>query len=509
MRILFMCVANSARSQMAEGWVRALSQPDVTVYSAGSDPAPLRPEATAVMAEVGVDLTGQASKSSFDVSEPDVVITLCDEEVCPAYPDRVERLHWPLPDPNAVTGSRTERLDAFRTTRDQLRARIEPWLEARGLRFTADPNWANAFALQSGMAFVNHGSFGATPKVVLEAQRRLVLEFEAQPVRFMMGLGPRMDPVRERIAKVLHGHPDHLSLVENTTSGMSTVLRSINFDPGDTIVTTNAVYGGVARLLGYLADRFEVRIHTIDLPFPCPGPQAMLDALAAQWPDRARIAVFDQLASGTALVAPIAQMVAFAHARDVPVVVDAAHAPGQLAVDVDAIGADYWVGNLHKWLFAPKAVAVLYARDPASLVPLQLSHFYGQGRKAFDWIGTRDVTAWLAVEDALDFVEQLGGLDRLRVYNRDRGDRFAAIVSEQLGVPRIAPRAMTAQMETLALPREPRGDAEEWMQRLWDGHRVEAKLESIHDLLHVRLSSQIYNRDEDYDRLAKALLAEV
>lgn len=516
MRILFMCVANSARSQMAEGWGRALSSPDVSVYSAGSEPTKPRPEAIAVMREVGVDLAEHTSKSSFDVPEPDVVITLCQEEVCPFYPGTVERLHWPLPDPAAVSGTPHERLEAFRKVRDELRTRLHAFLTERGARFAADPAWADAFALQPGMAFVNHGSFGATPRVVLEAQRRLVMELEAQPVRFMTALGDRLRPVRQRLAQVINADPDSLAFIENTTAGTNAVLRSRGFAPGETIVTTSWQYAAVEKTLRYLSDRHGVNVVRIDLPFPCPNPQAVLDALEAQWPEEAHFAVFDQLASGTALIAPIAQMVAFAHERDVPVLVDAAHVPGQLAVDVPAIGADYWVGNLHKWLFAPKGAAVLYAQDPhrdrrgaTELVPLTISHGYGEGMRAFDWVGTRDPTSWLAVEDAIGFVDALGGLDRLRVYNRERRDEAAAWVAEALEVPRIAPPAMAGAMETLALPRAPTGDPEAWMQRLWDRHQVEAKIESIADRLYVRLSSQIYNRPEDYDRLAKAIIAEV
>jgi len=508
MRLLFMCVENAGRSQMAEGWARALSRPDVVVTSAGSAPTQLRPEAVTVMAEVGVDLAGHSAKSSFDVPEPDVVVTVCEEEVCPAYPDHVERLHWPMPDPARVTGSRAERLAAFRTARDTLRERIEAWLRDRGRRFEPDPDWRDAFALRPDMAYVNHGSFGATPLAVLEAQRRLALELERQPVQFMMGLPERLAGVRERLGPVLRAPADRLALVENTTSGVNAVLRSLDYAPGDVIVTTSWVYAGVDQTLRYLADRHGVRVETIALPFPCPGPDAVLEALQAQWPEQARVAVFDQLASGTALVAPIEAMVAFAHERDVPVLVDAAHVPGQLPVDVAAIGAEWWVGNLHKWLFAPKGAAVLYARDDG-VVPLTISHGYGTGLRAFDWVGTRDPTSWLAVEDALAFVDGIGGLDRLRVYNRDRGDRFAQLVADRMGVARIAPREMTASMETLPLPRAPTGDPHAWMQRVWDGHQVEAKLEELGGTLHVRLSSQIYNRDDDFDRLAKALLAEV
>ncbi len=509
MRILFMCVANSARSQMAEGWARALTRREVRTYSAGSEPSHVRPEAIAVMREVGIDLAGHTSKSSFDVPEPDIVITLCDEEVCPVYPGHVERLHWGIPDPASITGSRAERLAAFRAARDRIRGLLEPWLNERELRFEPDPGWSSAFALQPGMAFVNHGSFGATPRAVLEGQRRLVQELEAQPVRFMTGLPERLRHVRERLTPVLHASADHVALIENTTTGMSTVMRSLELKPGDVVVSTSWVYAGVAKLLRFLEDRRGVHVHTIALPFPCSGPEAVLEALEAQWPDQARVAIFDQLASGTALVAPIEHMVAFAHEHDVPVIVDAAHVPGQLPVDVPATGADWWVGNLHKWLFTPKGAAVLYARDPGRLDPLAISHGYGSAMRAFDWTGTRDPSAWLAVEDALDFVGAAGGLDRLRVHNRERLDGFAKLVSDRVGVERIAPPEMTALMETLPLPGAPTGDPETWMQRIWDAHQVETKLEAIGERLHVRLSSQIYNRPEDYDRLAKALLAEL
>ena len=223
-------------------------------------------------------------------------------------------------------------------------------------------------------------------------------------------------------------------------------------------MTTDHEYGAVTRSLQQLSDRFGVRNHRIRVPFPLQGTQDVLQAVRDQWPqERVRLAIFDHITSATGLVWPVAQLTELAHEHGAQVLIDGAHAPGQVPLDLGSLGADYWVGNCHKWLFAPKGCAVLsVARERrAALHPLVVSHGYGQGlTEEFDWVGTRDPTPWLAAEAALDFVRQQGGLDRIRAHNVALRRSGAQILEREVGLGASAPPSMLAALETRPLPIE-------------------------------------------------------
>jgi len=512
MRMLVMCVANSARSQMAEGWVRALATDAVEVHSAGSHPTKPRPEAIAVMAEVGIDLSGHRSKRAADLPRPHLVATLCAEEVCPVYPGGVEHISWATEDPASDTGTMAERLARFRIARDHIGDVVADFLRQRGLARRFGAAVRDQFALDPDIAFLNHGSFGATPRSVLAAQAEWIAQLEAAPVRFMLRQPERVQAVTARLAALLGCAAPHLTMVANASTAVAAVLRSQDLGPGDTIVTTTHAYEAVNRLLAFVAARSGARVVAIPIPFPLADPDEVVAAVAAGWPDGAKLAVFDHITSGTGLHLPIAQLVALSRARGVPVFVDAAHAPGHTPVNLRALGADYWTGNIHKWLFAPKGCAVLYARPEHhdTLHPLVISLGHGQGlQSAFGWQGTRDPSPWLAAGAALDFAEA-HGLDAIRAHNallrQSAGERVAAA----LGADPMAPSSMLRALQTIPLPATlpgTRAAADDISRRLHDEHRVEAMVLPFDDRLWLRISAQIYNTLGDYDRLIAGLSA--
>ncbi len=507
MRVLAMCVANSARSQMAEGWLRALSVPSVEVSSAGSSPTRVRPEAVAVMAEVGVDLRGQRSKSAAEVPVPDVVATLCAEEVCPLYPGNVERLSWATPDPAAVEGSWEERLGAFRRARDTIREEVEAFLVERGLRHSF-AGARSSFVLDPSITFLNHGSFGATPREVLEARQRLSYEFEAEPVRYVRSVLPgAMRRAAERVASFLGVPEDELGFVDNATTGVAAVLRSLDFAPGDVILTTDHAYNAVRRILDHVCERTGAVTHVVPIPFPVAGPADIVEAVRASFPERVKLAVFDHLTSITALVFPIAELVALCRERGVPVLVDGAHAPGQLVLDVGALGADFWTGNLHKWAFAPKGCAVLHVRRAwhDRVHPLCISHGYKSGMAAeFDFQGTRDYSTFLASGAGLDFAEG-HGWDRIRAANVRLREEAAALIRRRLDLTDPEARPMLGSMQTFRLGPGTPADADARGRAMLAEHAIEATFMPFQGEVWLRISPQIHNDLDQYRRLVEVL----
>ncbi|MEQ1503187.1 MAG: aminotransferase class V-fold PLP-dependent enzyme [Myxococcota bacterium] len=511
MRLLALCVANSARSQMAEGWLRALSIPDVEVYSAGSAPTRPRPEAVAVMREVGIDLAAHRSKSVREVPAPDVAITLCAEEVCPLYPGEVERLSWPIDDPANARGSWEERLAAFRVARDAIRVHVEAFLRERRLRMVFGAEVRDLFALRQDVTFLNHGSFGATPRMVLEAQRRLIDELESQPLAFMRSVPVRIRRVAARVASFLRADPQDVVFVDNASTGVTAVLRSLSLREGDVLFTTDHAYGAVRRALDRVAARTGARVVAAPVPFPIGSPREVIDAVERTMPDDTKLAVFDGITSITGLVFPVEALVGLCRARGIPVLIDAAHVPGHLPVDLGALEADYWVGNCHKWLFAPKGCAVLHVRRDRheQLDPVVFSHGVGTGlSSAFDWLGTRDPSPWLAMDAALDFVDQFGA-DRIRAHNVLLRESEAELLCGRFGLTPPAPSSMLGALQTLPVPFPTDGTqatADAINRHLWETHRVEVMFAPFRGRVWMRIAAQIYNRPEDYERLGDLLL---
>ena len=507
MRLLMIDQANDALSQMAEGWARALSVPSVEVYSAGRAPTHRRPEVVAVMREVGIDVSAQIATTANSVPRADLVVSL-DDGPAPAAQREVR---WVLDDPcQAPTGR--DPLAPFRVARDALGARIAALLDAEALKTRFGGAVRDRFALADDMVFVDHASFGATPRSVLQAQQALREELEAQPVRFMHRVGARLRAAAGRVAALLKANPDGVAFVDNTTTGINTVLRSFDWQPGDVIVSTSQRHRGVSRSLQYLQDRFGARVHTIDVPLDLHGRDQVVQAVRDQWPEeRPRLALFEHVSGTTGAVWPIEELVTIARERGTQTLIDGAQVPGQVPVDLTRLCADYWVGSCHKWFFAPKGCAVLYvARERrAGLHPLVISHGYGQGlTEEFDWVGTRDPTPWLAVEAAADFVSEMGGADRIRAHNVALRADGARILERVLGLEPVVPSAMLAAVEARPLP--PLAvDPDDLSRQLWQQHRIEARFASHGEDLWVRISAQIYNTVSDYEKLAAALAVEL
>jgi isopenicillin-N epimerase len=283
---------------------------------------------------------------------------------------------------------------------------------------------------------VNHGAYGAAPKLVLAAQEDWRRRMEAQPSLFMrLTLPPALREAADSLGRFIGADGRDLVFVDNATSGCNAVLRSLDFSPGDEILILSHAYGAVRNTVRYLADRHGLKIVEAQIRFPQPDADEIVAAVAGGLSERTRIAVLDHVTSASALVIPIARLVALCRAAGVPVLVDGAHAPALVDLDLNALDVDWYVGNCHKWLMAPKGCAFLWTRPErqSAIHPLTISHGFGRGYiEEFDWTGTRDPSAFLAVEAALGFHDRLGGA-ALRVRNNALAQRGAEILASALG----------------------------------------------------------------------------
>lgn len=365
--------------------------------------------------------------------------------------------------------------------------------------------------LDPDVAYLNHGAFGAMPRVVNDAARELRLMVEQDPSELMMRALPGMlNDVRARLAELLHADEAGCVFVPNATTGTATVIRSLapTFSPGDEILTTDHRYAAVAVQLTAHANRDGVVPVIAHVPLDADTTGDVVAGIVERITPRTKLLVVDAIASASAFWFPVADIVAAAHDRGVPVLVDAAHAPGQIEVDLGAISADFWVGNLHKWICSPRAAAIMsIAPQWRDLIrPLVPSHHYAEGmRPAFDWTGTFDPVNLLAVPAALDFWENLGW-DTVRRRQRALVDDGAARVAAALGTRVPVAEQFRAAMRVIALPERLSNDrARDVESALSAKHRVEVSLMDLHDASWVRVCGQIYNKASDYDRLAAGL----
>jgi isopenicillin-N epimerase len=387
---------------------------------------------------------------------------------------------------------------------------------------------AKLWPLDPDVIFLNHGSFGACPAEVLRDQHALRAEMEAGPVRFLSReLDDRLDAARASLAAFVGADPDDLGFVANATTGVNAVLRSLAFDAGDELLTTDHAYNACRNTLRFVAERAGVNVVVAPVPFPLASPDEVVQAVLARVTPRTRLAMLDHVTSPTGVVLPIERLIAELGARGIEILVDGAHAPGMLPLDLRTLGATYYSGNCHKWMCAPKGSAFLWVRRDrhAAVHPVTISHGANAVRPGrsrfrleFDWTGTSDPTAWMTVPKAIDYVGALlpGGWPEVMRRNRALALDARRRVCAAVGTPPPAPEEMIGSLAAIVLPD---GQTTEIMwrrpdpiqTRLYDDWHIEVPVMSwpAAPKRLIRLSAQLYNSPDHYVRLAEALTKEL
>jgi isopenicillin-N epimerase len=364
--------------------------------------------------------------------------------------------------------------------------------------------------LDPDISFLNHGSYGAVPRTVFSEQRRLQERMERNPTEFLMvELPSALRTSAERLAGFVKCAGSDLAFIENATAGCNAVLASIRLSAGDEILLTDHGYPAIRKAAEHHAARAGATVIEVAVPFPTNDPVQIIDAVAAHLGPRSRLVILDHVSSWSAVVFPVRELTALCHEAGANVLIDGAHAPGMLSLDIASIGADWYVGNCHKWLMAPKGSGFLWASPAkrADTHPLVISHGYGQGFDAeFDWVGTRDPTAWLTVPAAIDFHVRSGG-HLLRERNVRLARQAADLLAKRWNTERGSGDGLTGSMSTVRLPLVGEVTLERALAirgALRRDHRIDAAVTAFKGSLWVRLSAQAYNEIGEYERLADA-----
>lgn len=383
--------------------------------------------------------------------------------------------------------------------------------------------------LDPKITFVNHGSFGACPREVLAVQRGWQDRIEAEPVRFFAReLEGHLDEARRALAALVGADAKNLAFVPNATHGVNAVMRSLRFQPNDEILTTDHAYAACKNALDFVARRTGTKVVVARIPFPLRDASEVVERVAAAASQHTRLALIDHVTSPTGLVFPVADLVRALDERGIDCLVDGAHAPGMVPLDLRELGAAYYTGNAHKWLCTPKGAAFLHVRPDkqARVRPLVISHGATSPRRdrprlqlEFDWLGTDDPTAVLSIPAAIRFLSGLfkGGLPALMEHNRRLALAARAHLANELGVALPCPDEMIGTLAALPLPRgdgvAPRSPffSDALQERLFEQHHIEVPIVAWPAAPQrlVRIAAQAYNTRDDYVRLGEALVAEL
>jgi isopenicillin-N epimerase len=380
--------------------------------------------------------------------------------------------------------------------------------------------------LDPSVVFLNHGSFGSCPRPVLEFQQAIRLRMERQPVQFFVrDLERLLDEARSALARFLGATAENLVFVPNATAGVNTVLRSLEFQRGDEVIVTNQEYNACRNALDVVAARRVVKVVPCDIPFPLRSSDEIIEPILAAVTPRTRLVLVDHITSQTSLILPLEQMVSQLSARGIDTLVDGAHAPGMIPLNLEQLGAAYYTGNCHKWLCAPKGAGFLYIRpERQHLVrPLSISHGANSPRTdrsrhqiEFGWTGTWDPSAYLSVPEALRVMGSLlpGAWPESMQRNHALALEGRRIICDALRIDLPCPDSMIGSLASFPLPdgtnTEPPTSplyADPLQDELLRDHRIEVPVipwpKPPHRLL--RISAQIYNTPEQYELLATAL----
>jgi isopenicillin-N epimerase len=381
------------------------------------------------------------------------------------------------------------------------------------------------WALDPGTTFLNHGSFGACPTAVLEEQSRLRALLESDPVDFYLSRGPALwQESIKTLSDFVGADPAGMTFQTNASSGVNTVLRSLALRPGDEIIVSDHVYRACRNAVDYACARSGASVVQVAIPFRPESDEQVVDLFLKAVTDRSRLALIDTVTSPTALKMPFERLTRSLQDRGVDVLVDAAHGPGLLPLDLGALGAAYVTGNCHKWLCTPKGSAFLHIRaDRRHLIkPLTISHGHSapvgadeKFRLEFDWQGTQDPTPWLCIPKAIEQVGGMmaGGWPDIMARNHALALKVHEVLCGTLGADALAPSAMTTAMVAARLPDgatvspEAAFRPDPLRQALYDRYRIQAVVGPwpAHGARYLRVSAALYNSEDEYRYLASAL----
>lgn len=368
------------------------------------------------------------------------------------------------------------------------------------------------WTLDPNITYLNHGSYGATPRKIIEEQKKWIDVLETEPCQYFRELPMRLRGVREKLAKFVGADVEGMVLFNNATLGANTILNSLRLKAGDEIIVSNHGYLAVEASCRALALQVGVEIRMAQIPYPLKSHDDIVKAFEPHFSKRTRLMIVDHITSPSALVFPVEKLVALAKLNKVPIFIDGAHGPGMIPLDLEKLGADFYVGNLHKWMCAPKGTAFMSVAKEhrATMHPLSTSYFYGLGfEKEFEWTGTDDASPLLCLPSVIEFHNSFGP-GKLAQMNHELMARGAKVLNERLGweLPHPDSSDFYGSMAGFVMP--VKGAVEQakrlkFISHFYEKHKIELQCQPVGNCHVLRISAQAYNNLEDFEKLAAAL----
>ena len=380
---------------------------------------------------------------------------------------------------------------------------------------------SNLWALDKEICYLNHGSYGACPRKILERQQEYRNQLESDPLRFFLReYTPLLTNVRKVVANFVQVTPEEITLVTNATTGVNTILKALRFSADDELLVTNHEYNACKNALNAVAELSGAKIIVAEIPFPIASKDQVIHNLLKHVTPRTKFVLIDHVVSQTSLIFPIKEIVEELTQRGIEVLVDGAHAPGMLPLQLKELGTCYYTGNFHKWTCSPKGAAFLY-------VPLELQHkirplVISHGANAilsdrsrflmeFDWTGTQDPSALLCIPESITFMSEVtkGGIAEVMQANHDLAMQAQKVLCDVLSVASTAPETMLGSMATINLPKKLAAINHVTLHDLlYDSYGIEAlPMQSVNTQeTTLRISAHLHNSIEQYQYLAEALL---
>lgn len=376
------------------------------------------------------------------------------------------------------------------------------------------PSVRAQWSLDPTVAHLNHGSFGAVPIPVQKVQDELRLRVEANPMKSLSrSIVEELEASRTSAASFLNAHKDGFVFLPNATTGANTVFANVPLRPGDEVLVSDQVYGAVKFAAERLCKIKRGKLIVTPVPLPEHGSDELVEAIMRGVTRRTRFVIIDHIASPTGLVFPISKIVKELQSHQVQVLVDAAHSPGMVNVNMDSLQPDYWTGNFHKWCCAPRGSAGLWVREDhrKTLHPIIASLYLNEKYPySFRWLGTDDYTPYLTVPAALEFMSQLGW-DRVRNHNRKLARHGRDYLQKALGTEYPLNPKLDEVFEAMTLVRLPQGlvktedDSRLLQARIAEHLGIETCPIAWNGHGYLRLSAQAYNAPFEYEKLASGL----
>lgn len=375
------------------------------------------------------------------------------------------------------------------------------------------------------IVFLNHGSFGSTPTSVLEKQTQLRTQMESDLVQFMTVDYEKLYwENKEALAQFIHCNANDLVLVRNATMGVNTILHSLQFNEGDEILSHSHAYGACQNTLKFYAERHKCKLTTASIPFPINNEDDIIDAFLKCVTPKTKLAMVDHITSATGIIFPVKKITKELESRGIEVLIDGAHAPGMIELNIEDIRASYYTGNCHKWICSPKGSALLHVRKDKQhkISPLQISHYHDlytgtdkHWSAQFIWPGTEDFTAYLLINDSIEAMKKIyGSWEELRNKNRELCLKARKMVAQKAGTALPAPENMISHlsdilldikaevpksfMHSLPLPRK----------RLLEEFKIQIPVFVVggnSPKYYARIAVQAYNSWEQYEYLADCI----